>query len=612
MIAVPDLDTLDFDALVAEARALIPQFAPAWTDHNAHDPGITLLDLVAWIVDQQIYRLGFVGDTHLKAFAALFGLRPTGPQPAAGLVWPRARTLAPRCLAKGAAMATSAYPELAFRLQEDLRLTDAEVEAVRIRPVGGAVRTVAPDDRITLGAGDRLDIRLDRPLAGGAPAPVALGLTVANPVATSGGAGHGWGPITFRYSLDGEVEWAPVPILRDDTLALSRSGVIVLQAPAGGSGPATLRLSAVGAFFPAPPVISALRFNVLPVIQVQAAREQVLGEGLGTPDLALPFDSATLRWSAGAGAPDLAVWTDEGGVRVDWRETRDLERSEPQDAHFVIDPRRGEIRFGNGVNGRRPPLGSQVWVAPVERTAGAAGNLPAGRTWRVDGVDGDYGTNRVALSGGQDATSIDDLAERLQSRAARREVLLLDAELVAAAEALPGFAVGRADVIPGLLPILPGQAVCAARTLVVRPNSEVLATDGYVAAVAAALEARRVLGERLSVIAPRRVSVDIAARVTASGGDLEALRADLEARLRARLGDLRVRADIDPWPLGREVTRGEVEALLAVAPGVRGVTNVTLARGGGRGRHARIDLRRTDVAVAGRIDLQLTPVGADA
>ena len=63
MIPVPNLDSIAFDALVEEGRALIPRYAPDWTDHNLHDPGITLLDLLAWIVDQQVYRIGAVGDS---------------------------------------------------------------------------------------------------------------------------------------------------------------------------------------------------------------------------------------------------------------------------------------------------------------------------------------------------------------------------------------------------------------------------------------------------------------------------------------------------------------------------------------------------------------------
>ncbi|MEZ4496532.1 MAG: hypothetical protein R2845_07095 [Thermomicrobiales bacterium] len=38
------------DDLVEEGL-LIPFYAPEWTDHNAHDPGVTLLELFAWLAE---------------------------------------------------------------------------------------------------------------------------------------------------------------------------------------------------------------------------------------------------------------------------------------------------------------------------------------------------------------------------------------------------------------------------------------------------------------------------------------------------------------------------------------------------------------------------------
>ena len=56
-LPLPILDTLEYDPLVAQARDLLPYLAPGWTDHNAHDPGITLLELFAWLTEANSYRL---------------------------------------------------------------------------------------------------------------------------------------------------------------------------------------------------------------------------------------------------------------------------------------------------------------------------------------------------------------------------------------------------------------------------------------------------------------------------------------------------------------------------------------------------------------------------
>lgn len=55
-IPLPNLDTKTFAQLMEEAKALIPRFSRNWTDFNPSDPGITLLELFAWINEMIIYR----------------------------------------------------------------------------------------------------------------------------------------------------------------------------------------------------------------------------------------------------------------------------------------------------------------------------------------------------------------------------------------------------------------------------------------------------------------------------------------------------------------------------------------------------------------------------
>lgn len=70
-IPLPDLDDKSYDDLVEEARATIPQLYPAWTDHNPADPGITLLELFAWLSEVVIYRVGRLPDSTYDAFLRL-------------------------------------------------------------------------------------------------------------------------------------------------------------------------------------------------------------------------------------------------------------------------------------------------------------------------------------------------------------------------------------------------------------------------------------------------------------------------------------------------------------------------------------------------------------
>lgn len=73
---LPNLDDRTYEDLLAEARALIPTYAPEWTNHNPSDPGITLIELFAYLSEMLIYRLNRVTDNNIRAFLELI----TGPQ----------------------------------------------------------------------------------------------------------------------------------------------------------------------------------------------------------------------------------------------------------------------------------------------------------------------------------------------------------------------------------------------------------------------------------------------------------------------------------------------------------------------------------------------------
>jgi len=70
----PNLDDRTWQDIVNEARALIPKYAPEWTDHNPSDLGITLIELFAWIVEGMIYRLNRVPEKNYTEFLNLLGI----------------------------------------------------------------------------------------------------------------------------------------------------------------------------------------------------------------------------------------------------------------------------------------------------------------------------------------------------------------------------------------------------------------------------------------------------------------------------------------------------------------------------------------------------------
>ena len=54
----PKLDNRTFQDIVDEAKKRIPLYAPQWTDHNISDPGITLIELFAWMTEMMLRSVG--------------------------------------------------------------------------------------------------------------------------------------------------------------------------------------------------------------------------------------------------------------------------------------------------------------------------------------------------------------------------------------------------------------------------------------------------------------------------------------------------------------------------------------------------------------------------
>jgi len=81
-LPAPNLDDRTFSQIVEEAKSLIPKYCPQWTDFNASDPGITLIELLAWMTETIIYRLNRVPDKNYIKFLELMGTSLGPPQAA--------------------------------------------------------------------------------------------------------------------------------------------------------------------------------------------------------------------------------------------------------------------------------------------------------------------------------------------------------------------------------------------------------------------------------------------------------------------------------------------------------------------------------------------------
>src|SRR3712207_4516910 len=85
-LPAPNLDDRRFQDLVDDAKRLVQQRCPEWTDHNVSDPGVTLIETFAFMVDQLLYRLNRVPDRNYVRFLELIGVQLFPPSAARAAV----------------------------------------------------------------------------------------------------------------------------------------------------------------------------------------------------------------------------------------------------------------------------------------------------------------------------------------------------------------------------------------------------------------------------------------------------------------------------------------------------------------------------------------------
>ena len=127
MLRTENLDDQTFAEIVEEAVKSIPTVFPEWTDHNAHDPGITLLELFAWYKEMQQYHLNCPTERAMNMYLKLLGMERGDIAPA------RATVCFPFLSGE---IAITAGDEIAapggatFTFDEDARVGGDRVEAV--------------------------------------------------------------------------------------------------------------------------------------------------------------------------------------------------------------------------------------------------------------------------------------------------------------------------------------------------------------------------------------------------------------------------------------------------------------------------------------------------
>lgn len=252
-LPLPDLDDRRWADLVDEGRALIPRYAPEWTDHNLSDPGMTLLDLLAAMVERDLYRVNRIPDRHRRKFLALAGHRPAPPRSATVVLSVASGSATTVDLPAGTVVVArpvdGSGPPVPFRLTDPIAVTGVRLAAVQVQDgseirdrtalvrAGRPIEAFGPDPAATGADGPSLLLGLDAP--GLPPAGRELSLWIdPGPGAPAAGPDDadltGGGRAVVVWEVYDGTTWQPLTAgaVQDDTRALRVAGRVRIALPA--------------------------------------------------------------------------------------------------------------------------------------------------------------------------------------------------------------------------------------------------------------------------------------------------------------------------------------------------------------------------------------------
>jgi len=609
-LPAPNLDDRRFQDLVDDAKRLVQQRCPAWTDHNVSDPGVTLIETVASMVDQLLYRLNRVPERHYLRFLDLIGVRLLPPTSAEAEVtfWLSAPQPATVTVPTGTLVATP-------RTEREEAVTFTVVADAPIPPCALARVSTATDG--ASGPDRTADLEARRPFecfeAEPRPGNVLLvGLDRAVPrcavVLRLGCSIEGHGvdprrPPVVWEAWDGDA-WQACELEHDGTGGFNQPGDVILHVPGShaealmaGERGGWLRCRVVEAEPGQPPYRTSPRIERLEAHTIGATTdarhavlttEEVLGTSTG---LAGQRFALRRRPVARGGDPLVLQVAGEGGWQ-DWSRVDDFGASGPGDRHFVLDEVAGEVVLGPMTrepdgrvrhHGAVPPPGAVLRLDRYLSGGGRRGNVARGTLTQLKSSIPYVARveNRRAAVRGVDAEDVEGAKVRgpLALRAGNRAVTAEDYEHLAVAAA-PDIA--RVRCLPAGDGTDPGAVrIAVVPTVTVRPRDlnfdELVPPPSLLQAVAEHLDERRVIGARLIVEPPYFQGVTVVARLRARGRVSRVqLSEDALDALYAHLHPVVGGPDGTGWPFGRAVHAGDVYAVLQRVPGLDLVEDVRL------------------------------------
>lgn len=431
-VPLPSLDDRRWGDLVEEGRALIPFYAPVWTDHNYHCPGITFLELLAWITEMDVYQVNRVPERHLRKFQGLVDSRVLPPEAALAVIGMglKAEGYGPLSLPKGFEFQGSdgTGMTVGFRTLEALTVVPQGLEAIQVESRSGmrdrTEQWKKKESILMFGddpqPGATVYFGFNRALAQGVPLTLYIQvdnhvwsvnerrriLSASNEYAEecavppslvscedqsppyvtvqAESAVRHHSAVTAWEVLDTTGSWRRIDHVGgrvvDQTRSFTLNGPIQIEL-AGNTIPKAiggimqplhyLRCRFVAGAYDAAPLVKDVVMNGVLVGQAVIA-EPVTQLGSGSPCQTVQCTQRPVLESS-----VQVVTTENGsGPTKEWSRVADLDASRADDRHYMVDATKGLVGFGDGQQGAVAAVNETIAVAYLY-TQAEAGNVPA-------------------------------------------------------------------------------------------------------------------------------------------------------------------------------------------------------------------------------------------
>lgn len=475
-LPTPNLDSRKFQEIVDDVKRQIGLRCPEWTEHNVSDPGVTLLELFAYMTEMSLFRLNQVPEKNYIKFLEMLGIGLQMPEPArTQLRFSLSRAIedtpegdTQEILLRSSEVVASTFrtdteDAIEFTIEHDLRMVRPKGLCLLAMP---SVNQSAPDD---IGTARRLDLKgdgakifSDQPTAGDCLyigfendlTSNVVSLDFECVTAAAVGLNEDYPAQVWEHWDNGTGRWERADVVEDTTRGFNRDGSVVIAMPRpmadrnlGGQRAHWVRVRYTTSAddlpprgveqlapspYEAPPEIISMQARTVGGTASSANATVVRDERLGISD-GTPGQVFRLRY-----APVLTPRGEErlivGAIGVDeseweeWTPVLDFSESEAGDTHYVLDGLTGEVLLGptirqpDGSNrqyGAIPEKGMSLAFRSYRIGGGTAGNVREGKV-RILKSAIPYISDVInpgVATGGQDLESI----ERAKLRA--KEVL---------------------------------------------------------------------------------------------------------------------------------------------------------------------------------------------